>query len=125
MRFTARLAAAILATVPLAAAVPQELTANSREFCKTEPSDALLALHEKIVNEDEPTMQRLAQGEAFIQNALAKGDSGLHGRSESIQVTRRESGELITLDAWFHVVYNQNSTAGGYIQVRSRRRQSR
>ncbi|KAJ2963681.1 hypothetical protein NQ176_g10841 [Zarea fungicola] len=118
MLFSARLATTLLAVVPLVASFPQELTRSTREFCKSEPSPDLLALHELIVNEDKPTMDKIAQGEAHIQDALERGESGLHSRSPSMQVTRRDTGELITLDIWFHVVYNQNSTQGGYITVR-------
>ncbi|EJP68372.1 hypothetical protein ACQRIT_007608 [Beauveria bassiana] len=115
MHFSVRFVAAVLAVLPLAAAYPPELTRSTREFCKTEPSAELLALHEKIVNGDKPTMDKIAKGEEKIQEALRKGDTGLHGRAHGITVTKRETGELITLDAWFHVVYNSNSTAGGYI----------
>ncbi|ATY61221.1 metalloprotease 1 [Cordyceps militaris CM01] len=115
MLLSTRLVAAVLAALPLAAAYPPELARSTREFCQSEPSPALLALHEKIVTGDQPTLDKIAQGEEIIADALAKGDAGLHGRTTGMTVTKRETGELITLDAWFHVVYNSNSTAGGYI----------
>lgn len=117
MRFTTRLVGALLAALPLAAAYPPELLRNTREFCKSQPSDELLALHEKIVQEDKPTMDKIAKGEEVIQDILAKGGNGLHGRAPGMSVTKRDTGDLITLDAWFHVVYDTNSTDGGYITV--------
>ncbi|TQV93223.1 hypothetical protein V2A60_010342 [Cordyceps javanica] len=116
MHLSAGVFAAILAALPLASAFPPELTRNGRdEFCKTEPTDELLALHEKIANGDQPTLDKIAKGDEIIQEALRNGDSGLHGRTTGLTVTKRDTGDLITLDTWFHVVYNAKTHDGGYI----------
>lgn len=119
MRFTTSLAAAILATLPMASAFPQLLSNDDREFCQSEASESLLALHEKILNEEQGVMDKIAKGEEKIQQALAEGLSGIAGRSlPGMEVTRRDTGDLVTLDAWFHVVHSGNITANGYISVR-------
>ncbi|KAJ6780810.1 hypothetical protein PWT90_04576 [Aphanocladium album] len=114
MHFTARLACAVLAALPLAAAYPPELLRSNREFCNSQPSDYLLSLHEKIVNGDQQVMDKIAKGEQIIQDSLV---TGVQSRdSPSMTVTKRDTGDLITLDAWFHVVHDDSkSIDGGYI----------
>ncbi|PMB64073.1 Extracellular metalloprotease [Beauveria bassiana] len=99
MRFFTRVFVAVLAALPLATAYPPELTRSTKEFCQNVPSPELLALHEKIVNGDQFTMEKIAQGQKIIEDTL----------------TKRETGELIILDTWFHLVYSSNSTEGGWI----------
>ncbi len=123
MLFSTRFVAGLLAALPLAAAYPPLLTRQARdEFCQTEANPAVLAMHEKIVNQDPATMAKINQGEAVIQAALNSGDGGLHAAravAPGMTVTKRDTGELITLDAWIHVVFSSNSSKGGYVPVRN------
>ncbi|KAJ3473694.1 hypothetical protein NLG97_g10178 [Lecanicillium saksenae] len=119
MRFTTRLACALLAALPLASAYPSELLRSNKEFCNSQPSDYLLSLHEKIANGEKNTMEKIAKGEQIIQETLERGEAGLVSRDgPGMTVTRRDTGDLITLDAWFHVVHSSNLTSEGYITVR-------
>ncbi|OAA55695.1 metalloprotease 1 [Cordyceps fumosorosea ARSEF 2679] len=116
MHLSTRIVAAALAALPLAAAWPAELTRNAEGFCHSTPSSRLLALHESIVKGEQETLDMIAKGEAIIEEALAKTESGLQARGDAgMTVTRRDSGALITLDAWFHVVYSSKTAKGGYL----------
>ncbi|OAA58749.1 metalloprotease 1 [Cordyceps fumosorosea ARSEF 2679] len=117
MRFSTGVVAAVLAALPLAAAWPADLTRSATGFCQSDPSPELLAMHNNIVSGDQATLDLIAQGEAIIQEALAKSESGLYARhATGMTVTKRENGaSLITLDAWFHVVYSSETAKGGYL----------
>ncbi|OAA69709.1 metalloprotease 1 [Cordyceps fumosorosea ARSEF 2679] len=123
MYFFFRAIAAVLAVLPLVAAHGPDLQGNytddakdSEVSCYFTPPPSLIALHERIANEDPATMEEIARGHAIMQNTLRMGEIGLQGSPAGMNVTKRDTGERITINAWFHVIYSKKRRMKGYIK---------
>ncbi|KAJ4148096.1 hypothetical protein LMH87_002583 [Akanthomyces muscarius] len=110
MLLSTRIVTALMAAMPLAAAMPQQ---PGGEFCATDPGEEALKVHRQMLAGDASVVEKIEAGKANLMEAVGLPGASAKGRPSSSAA----NGAAMNFNTYVHIIQSASGTSpsNGYI----------